>query len=225
MTGWTIKMEVDLTQAVGIVGVHPAAARSLRRRLRSTSRRTASSASASPRSRTAIENLQSSAVRIPFDRDDAINSGAPGERDLGVWLHLGAGEDPPRAQDADRQLIQGRAGLRRRQLSASTTARASNRPELNGNKHVVARVAYPFAPAARPGPRRRRCRAYTGIFVIPPVNRTPGVGGGEHDFRDAARRPLGAAHRPGRFGLQAEWTWGTGPEYDNVLERPSRSRT
>ncbi len=31
------------------------------------------------------ENLQSSAVRLPFDRDDAIASGAPGERDIGIW--------------------------------------------------------------------------------------------------------------------------------------------
>ena len=51
--------------------------------------------------------------------------------------------------------------------------------------------------------------------MIPPENRTPGVGGG-NDFRDA-RVALSALLVPRPFGLQAEWNWGKGPEYDNVL--------
>jgi len=35
------------------------------------------------------ENLQSSSQRLPFDRDDAINSGVPGERDLGAFFIWG----------------------------------------------------------------------------------------------------------------------------------------
>src|SRR5690606_31952000 len=33
------------------------------------------------------ENLQSSSNRIPFDRDDALNSGVPGERDIGIMYY------------------------------------------------------------------------------------------------------------------------------------------
>ncbi len=57
-------------------------------------------------------------------------------------------------------------------------------------------------------------QAYTGIFVIPTTERTPGVGGGT-DFRDK-RLALSAILMPRPFGLQAEWTWGSGPEYDNA---------
>ena len=33
------------------------------------------------------ENLQSSSNRLPLDRSDAINSGVPGERDVGVNVY------------------------------------------------------------------------------------------------------------------------------------------
>ena len=78
---------------------------------------------------------------------------------------------------------------------------------------MVARVAYPFLL-----PHNQvivaGVQAYTGVFVIPTVERSPGVGGGT-DFRDE-RIGLSATLMPRPFGLQAEWNWGKGPEYDNV---------
>ncbi len=158
------------------------------------------------------ENLQSSAVRLPFDRDDAIASAAPGERDVGIWGIWA----PAKVHQEFRMLVdslyKGAADFGILSMGVYN-GQSSNRPELNGNKHVVVRVAYPFEL-----PHNQvivaAAQAYTGIFVIPTSDRTPGVGGGT-DFRDK-RFALSAILMPRPFGLQAEWNWGTGPEYDNV---------
>jgi len=159
------------------------------------------------------ENLQSSAVRIPFDRDDALNSGAPGERDLGAWFIWA----PAKIHRELKMLID--SSFKGAQdygiISFGVyNGQGANRPELNGNKHVVARLAYPFA-LGHDQVLFAAVQGYTGIFVIPPENRTPGVGGA-NNFRDE-RVALSALLVPRPFGLQAEWNWGKGPEYDNVL--------
>ena len=39
-----------------------------------------------------FSNLQSSSMRAPMDRDDALNTGAPNERDTGIFLMFGPDE-------------------------------------------------------------------------------------------------------------------------------------
>lgn len=154
------------------------------------------------------ENLQSSQNRLAFDRDDALNSGAPNERDLGVMLYWA----PVRVRQTLRFLVDsgykgtgdyGMLGL------GVYNGQGGNRPEANDDRHVVARVSYPF----RLGTQYVELGGsyYQGLFTLGSSQRTAGVGGGS-DFLDE-RYVVSAVLYPRPIGLQAEWTWGTGPQY------------
>ncbi len=166
------------------------------------------------------ENLQSSSNRLPFDRSDPINSGSPGERDLGLFAFW----TPRSARQLLRMLADsglkgtgdyGVVGL------GVYNGQAANRAEANGNKHVVARVTWPF----RVGPRQIMevgAQAYTGLYRIPTSQVTTGVAGGGADYRDR-RVGLSAVLYPQPFGLAGEVNWGDGPEYDagaNAIRTP-----
>lgn len=154
------------------------------------------------------ENLQSSSVREPFDRSDAINSGAPGERDLGMigmWA-------PAAARKRLKMLVDsgykgsgdyGVVGI------GVYNGQGANRPDANGNKHVAMRVSYPF-PLPQGQVLELGVQGYTGKYV--PTSRTPGVAG-PVEFDDQ-RAALTFVLYPRPFGLASEWTWGRGPSYD-----------
>ena len=157
------------------------------------------------------ENLQSSSNRLPFDRSDPINSGSPGERDLGLFGFW----TPPAARELFRTLtdsgFKGTGDYGAVALGVYN-GQAANRPEANGNKHVVAHLAWPF----RLGRRQIvevGAHGYTGLYRIPTSQVTPGVAGGGADYRDR-RLGLGAVLYPQPFGLAGEVNWGDGPEYD-----------
>jgi phosphate-selective porin O/P len=152
-----------------------------------------------------FENLQSSQNRLPMDRSDALNSGMPGERDLGVFFYYAP------------------AAIRKRfKLLTDTGLKGSgdygvvgigfyegqsiNQLDLNTNKHVVARLTYPF----QFGPQflELGVSGYTGKFV---VRTDPGILAPPDGVRDA-RAALSFTLYPQPFGLQAEYTLGTGPE-------------
>ena len=91
----------------------------------------------------------------------------------------------------------------------------ANRTEANGNKHVILRLSYPF----RVGPRQIvevGASGYTGLFRVLSSQVTAGVVGGGTDYREK-RLGLHAVLYPQPLGLQAEWNWGDGPEYDPAL--------
>lgn len=154
------------------------------------------------------ENLQSSSVRMPFDRSDAINSGAPGERDVGLvgmWA-------PASVRKRLKMLVDsgykgsgdyGIVGL------GVYNGQGANRPEANGNKHVGARVSYPFL-LPQEQILELGVSGFKGKYV--PVIRTPGVAG-PVEFDDE-RAALTFVLYPRPFGLASEWTWGRGPSYD-----------
>lgn len=157
-----------------------------------------------------FENLQSSQARLPLDRHDALNSGVPNERDIGVFYYW----TPSAARSRFKMLTDsgfkgtGDYGV----LGIGTyNGQTSNRPEANNSQHVVARVAYPFR---LPGHQLAEAglQYYTGRFVLP--SRTAGVAvAGEYlDERWAASFTL--YQRP--FGVVAEWTEGWGPEFEPV---------
>ena len=160
------------------------------------------------------ENLQSSSNRLPLDRSDAINSGMPGERDLGLMVYWA----PAATRKLFRTLVDsglkgsgdyGVVGL------GVVNGQTANRAEANGNKHVVARVSYPF----RVGPRQiveLGASGYTGLFRLLATQVTAGVAGGGADYRDR-RLGLWGILYPQPIGVAAEWNWGDGPEYDPAL--------
>lgn len=155
-----------------------------------------------------FSTLQSSSNRAPLDRDDAINSGIPGERDIAL-LFLWT---PSKAKTLFRTLTDsgykgsGDYGVITFGVFNGQTA---NRPEANNSLHGVARVTYPFA---LPNGQLLEigASAYGGNFVVP--TRSTGVTGpSEFDDRRVAGTVL---WYPKPIGFAAEWTTGEGPEFN-----------
>jgi hypothetical protein len=162
-----------------------------------------------------FENLQSSSNRAPLDRDDAINSGAPNERDIGVFYMF----TPKGAKSTFRTLTD--SGYKGSGDYGVITfgvynGQSSNRPEANNSLHGVARLAYPFA---MPNGQilELGASAYTGNFVV--TTRSTGVTG-PSEFNDQRVAGMVILY-PKPIGFAAEWTTGEGPEF-NPASTPRR---
>jgi len=169
-----------------------------------------------------FENMQSSQNRLPLDRDDALNSGTPNERDLGVFLYYA----PTTVRERFRRMVE--SGLKGSgdygMLGIGIyNGQGPNTRDLNKNKHVVFHSMYPHE-FSNGQILQVGMDAYTGQFnvstapVVPsPPNQanqggplTPIVknGGKYLDQRVAWHFVL----TPQPFGLQGEYTIGQGPQ-------------
>lgn len=172
-----------------------------------------------------FENMQSSQTRLAFDRNDALNSGAVNERDLGIYLYY----TPKTVRERFRRLID--SGLKGSgdygMLGIGVyNGQGIDVRDRNKNKHVVFHATYPYE-----FPNGQMIQfgmdAYTGQInvatqAVIPVNPTPIPVTGQ----PLALNPL--LHNDGNyldqriawhfilypqpFGLQAEYTIGRGPE-------------
>jgi hypothetical protein len=154
-----------------------------------------------------FENVQSSSNRLPLDRADGLNSGMPGERDIGVlyyWTTASARRLFKVLTDSGLKGT-GDYGVFGAGLVNGQTA---NRAELNNSLHRVVRLTHPFE---LPGGQfvELGVQAYDGNFVLPA--RTTGVTA-EPEYDD---RRVGVSFiwyaQP--IGFVGEWNWGEGPEY------------
>ncbi len=153
------------------------------------------------------ENLQSSSNRLALDRNDALNSAVPNERDLGLvgfWTPTAARE---------RYTILSDSGLKGSGdygvvAVGVMNGQTPNRAEANDGRHVFARLTYPFRLASGQFVELG-VQAYHGRFVVP--QRTSDVAG-ERQFPEE-RVAFTAVVYPQPFGIQAEWTTGRGPEF------------
>ena len=158
-----------------------------------------------------FENMQSSQNRLPLDRNDGINSAVSNERDLGAFFYWA-----PKVKRelfasvvADNYKGSGDYGVAAFGLYNGQTA---NRAEANNNLHAVARIAYPFKiknqiiePAIQ---------AYTGKYVLPADLRSPTTKAANgFEFNDS-RIATSLIVYPKPFGIQAEYNWGRGPQYN-----------
>ncbi|QIX63056.1 porin [Hymenobacter lutimineralis] len=159
-----------------------------------------------------FENMQSSQNRLPLDRSDGINSAFSNERDLGAFVYW--------APKATRRLF---SQLVKDGLKGSGdygvvgvgvfNGQTANRPELNNQRHVVARASYPLQlgrQLVEPG-----LQAYSGEYV---VNRDQLSSGVKHrpDLRYPDQRVAGTlVLYPQPFGFQAEYNVGRGPEFNS----------
>lgn len=160
-----------------------------------------------------FENMQSSSNRLALDRTDAINSAAPGERDLGVFFYYAPQKIRTRLSNLSSTGLSGLKGSGDYGVVGVGiyNGQSINRPEANNSVHTVARVAYPWqlknGQIIEAG-----IQGYTGRFTVD--TRTAGVKGpADFTFRD--RRIAGSfIVYPQPLGFQAEYNVGQGPSYD-----------
>jgi len=156
-----------------------------------------------------FETPQSSQLRLNFDRSDALSSGVPGERDVGLlssWT-TPAARERWQALLKDDQRSTGDYGI----VSAVVyNGQSLNRPDRNNERHFMVRVAYPFAIGGQV--LEIGGTTYFGEWMMETV--TAGVTYDTAGYDD--RRVSGHfVLYPRPIGVQAEWVVGTGPEYQS----------
>ena len=156
------------------------------------------------------ENMQSSSVRVPLDRSDALNSAMTNERDvavIGYWA-------PARVRERLKYLVDsglkgsgdyGVVGL------GVFNGQGANRVEANDALHAVARVGYPFQLGSGQFVEVA-LQGYAGRYVLPSSLRSTGLITGTPSEFDDQRVAATFVLYPQPFGVQAEWNVGRGPE-------------
>lgn len=179
------------------------------------------------------ENLQSSRNRLPLDRNDAFNSAAKNERDLGAFFYW----TPEYAQDFFKKAVDdnlkgsgnyGVFGI------GFYNGQGGSFREQNDNLHFITRLTLPHT-FSNGQMTEVGVQAYTGNYTVLSAPISPlGVG--------STARPLGTLERgnsegildqrigatwvyyPQPLGFQAEWTVGRGPGLNDaqteVIDRP-----
>jgi hypothetical protein len=168
-----------------------------------------------------FENMQSSQNRLPLDRNDALNSAVSNERDMGVFFYWAPASTRKLFSSLVRDGYKGSGDYGVFGIGAYN-GQTANKPELNDNKHIVARVSYPFTignQIIEPG-----LQGYSGLWVMAPDQLSNGVGATENREYKDQRMAASFILYPRPFGIQAEYNVGTGPEFCNeaqsVMERP-----
>lgn len=169
-----------------------------------------------------FENMQSSQNRLGLDRNDAINSAAPNERDLGLFLYYA----PTAVRERFRRLVD--SGLKGSgdygMLGIGVyNGQGPNARERNKDKHVVFHSMYPIefpnGQIVEVGMDAYRGQFNVGTTSVVPANVGSPVngqsfvptvtnGGNYLDERVAWHVVM----FPQPFGFQAEYTIGRGPE-------------
>lgn len=159
------------------------------------------------------ENLQSSSNRLALDRTDAINSAVPGERDIGVvgyYTPVGVQRIWKRLVD-DGQKTFGNYGV----IGVGVfNGQGIGRTETNNNLMTVAMVNWPFELDALGGAFEGQVLEVGGSAMLNKVQPEVRAGGVSAASFDDNRVGIHAILYPQPFGVQAEWNWGRGPEFD-----------
>ena len=171
------------------------------------------------------ENLQSSQNRLPLDRNDALNSAARNERDLGVFFYY----TPKDVQDLFKEIsdkgLKGSGNYGMFGIGAYNGQGGSFR-EQNDNLHVISRFALPFYVGDEQIVEMG-VQGYIGKYsvlssAISPLGVGPAVrplGTLETDGRDGIhdkRLAWTFVYYPQPFGFQSEWTIGRGPSLNDA---------
>lgn len=163
------------------------------------------------------ENLQSSSDRLTLDRSDAINSAAPGERDVGIVAYY----TPARVQTVWDRLEAGGQKLFGNYGAVGVgiyNGQGINRTERNRGRMKVAMATWPFELDGLGGAMRGQVLELGGSVLDNDVRPEIGSGGVSDTAYSDRRVSLHGILYPQPFGIQAEWTWGRGPQFDAALE-------
>jgi hypothetical protein len=162
-----------------------------------------------------FENMQSSQNRIPLDRNDALNSAVSNERDIGVFFYWAPKEKRKLYSRLVNDGLKGSGDYGIFALGAYNGQTANN-PELNNEPHIVSRFTYPFEYKNQI--LELGVQAYTGKWVMPKSNLSSGVKTNA-DLNYLDQRVAGTfVLYPKPFGIQAEYTFGQGPEFNKVTD-------
>ncbi|MEC3950342.1 porin [Sphingobium sp. HWE2-09] len=159
------------------------------------------------------ENMQSSSNRLTLDRSDAINSAVPSERDLGVVAYY----TPPSVQKIwdrlghDGQKLFGNYGAFG---LGAFNGQGTNRTEQNRGLMKVVFATWPFELDGLGGAFDGQVVEIGGSAMLNKVQPELRSGAVSAIAYDDNRVGLHAMLYPQPFGIQAEWNWGKGPEYD-----------
>jgi hypothetical protein len=165
-----------------------------------------------------FENLQSSQNRLPLDRNDALNSAISNERDIGIFFYWAPLEIREMFSTLNRDGYKGSGDYGILGIGVYN-GQLANRTELNDNRHVVARITYPFKIGEQIF--EPSIQGYTGLYTLNNVNNNnterPEYKN-DLTYKDSRFAVTGVLY-PKPFGIQAEWNWGVGPEYLPELNR------
>ncbi|MGE0273807.1 MAG: porin [Nitrospiraceae bacterium] len=173
-----------------------------------------------------FENLQSSQNRLALDRNDALNSAVSNERDIGFFLYYA----PTYIRERFRRLVD--SGLKGSgdygMLGVGVyNGQTANQPERNDDKHIIVKAAYPHE-FANGQILEVGASAYRGMYfvtkapIVPAGGGAPVVPAGDNNIRDQRVGTYFVLY-PQPFGLQAEYTFGEGPELSNDRRRIDKS--
>jgi hypothetical protein len=177
-----------------------------------------------------FENMQSSSKRLTLDRNDAINSAARDERDMGAFYYYTPVAIQELLAEIDDLGLKGSGNYGMFALGAYN-GQGANNTEKNGNNHIVTRLTYPFKTQSGQI-FEFSAQAYSGKYVINPTSTTVGTASGNQPSQANAKKGMKderigitAIMYPQPFGIQAEWNWGTTPgattETTNAVEEKS----
>jgi hypothetical protein len=169
------------------------------------------------------ENLQSSGSRVPLDRTDAINSAVPGERDLGVigyYTPVGVKRVWKRLADNGQKLFGNYGAF----ALAAMNGQGTNRTETNNDLMYVAMATWPVELDGLGTAFQGQVLEIGGSAMLNQFQPELRSGGVSPTSFDDNRVVAHAMLYPQPFGIQAEWTWGRGPEFDQasgtIQEKP-----
>jgi hypothetical protein len=149
-------------------------------------------------------NLQSSQNRLSIERPEALNSAVEGERDLGVYYMWADKTARERFRDLVRLGLKGSGDYGVFTVGAYN-GQGLNKYDSNRDLHKVVRLAYPFK-LDNGQFFELGLGGYDGKFV-------PGVTANKNAEQFTDRRvAANFVWYPQPFGMEAEWTFGEGPE-------------
>lgn len=157
------------------------------------------------------ENMQSSSNRLPLERADALNSAAPGERDLGAIFMF----TPKRVQkhiyylNKNAMKHSGDYGMF---AFGAFVGQGINRAEANNNLHVISRVSYPFG--IKNQVVEFGVQGYTGFYTMSKDQLSSGTKTNSDATYLDRRAAASFVLYPKPFGILAEYNIGNTPMYN-----------
>jgi phosphate-selective porin len=160
-----------------------------------------------------FENLQSSQNRLTLDRNDAINSAFRNERDLGVFFYWAPEKIRKRFSMLTSEGYKGSGDYGVFGLGVFN-GQTANVPDANNKKHIVARLTYPFEIGSQIF--EAGLQGYSGEYTIDSEDVSTGVATNGNQTYIDQRFGISAILYPKPFGIQAEYNFGKGPEFNKT---------